>query len=203
MNNNNMDISKLMTALSNMDKKDLEKGVSQLNNILNSNDKQKIIEQLKNNMNKQQGGINMDGDMNDILQKFNNILEDKDMSNNLKNILNNFSSSNSSNNSSESTDNNSTNTNNINTDYNNDSSEKKSNNGIPEFDINTILKIKKIMDSLNTSNKDDPRANLLLSLKPYLNETKKDKIDNYVKFLQFAKIIEVMNPLGGDEVKDE
>ena len=80
----------------------------------------------------------MDGDMNDILQKFNNILEDKDMSNNLKNILNNFSSSNSSNNSSEST-----NTTNINTDYNNDSSEKKSNNGIPEFDINTILKIKK------------------------------------------------------------
>ena len=116
----------------------------------------------------------------------------------MKNILNNFSSSNSSNNSSEST-----NTTNINTDYNNDSSEKKSNNGIPEFDINTILKIKKIMDSLNTSNKDDPRANLLLSLKPYLNETKKDKIDNYVKFLQFAKIIEVMNPLGGDEVKDE
>ena len=52
MNNNNMDISKLMTALSNMDKKYLEKGVSQLNNILNSNDKQKIIEQLKNNMNK-------------------------------------------------------------------------------------------------------------------------------------------------------
>ena len=140
----------------------------------------------------------MDGDMNDILQKFNNILEDKDMSNNLKNILNNFSSSNTSTNSSEST-----NTTNINTDYNNDSSEKKSNNGIPEFDINTILKIKKIMDSLNTSNKDDPRANLLLSLKPYLNETKKDKIDNYVKFLQFAKIIEVMNPLGGDEVKDE
>lgn len=52
MNNNNMDISKLMTALSNMDKKDLEKGVSKLNNILNSNDKQKIIEQLKNNINK-------------------------------------------------------------------------------------------------------------------------------------------------------
>lgn len=140
----------------------------------------------------------MDGDMNDVFQKLNSILEDKDMSNNLKNILNNFSSSNTSNNSSEST-----NTTNINTDYNNDSSEKKSNNGIPEFDINTILKIKKIMDSLNTSNKDDPRANLLLSLKPYLNETKKDKIDNYVKFLQFAKIIEVMNPLGGDEVKDE
>ena len=33
-------------------KKDLEKGIAQLNNVLNSNDKQKIIEQLKNNMNK-------------------------------------------------------------------------------------------------------------------------------------------------------
>ena len=52
MNNNNMDISKLMNALSNMDKKELEKGIAQLNNVLNSNDKQKIIEQLKNNMNK-------------------------------------------------------------------------------------------------------------------------------------------------------
>ena len=52
MNNNNMDISKLMNAISNMDKKDLEKGIAQLNNVLNSNDKQKIIEQLKNNMNK-------------------------------------------------------------------------------------------------------------------------------------------------------
>lgn len=49
---NNMDISKLMNTLSKMDKKDLEKGLSQLNNVLNSNDKDKIIEQLKNNLNK-------------------------------------------------------------------------------------------------------------------------------------------------------
>ncbi len=52
MNNNNVDISKLMNTLSNMDKKDLENGLKQLNQVLNSGDKQKIIEQLKNNMNK-------------------------------------------------------------------------------------------------------------------------------------------------------
>ena len=52
MNNNNVDISQLMSALSKMDKKDLEKGMNQLNQILNSNDKQKIIDNLKNNMNK-------------------------------------------------------------------------------------------------------------------------------------------------------
>ena len=44
----------------------------------------------------------MDGDMNDIFQKLNSILEDKDMSNNLKNIMNNFSSSQTSNNTDES-----------------------------------------------------------------------------------------------------
>lgn len=51
MSNNNLDISKLMNTLSKMDKKDLEKGINQLNTILKSNDQQKIIDQLKNNMN--------------------------------------------------------------------------------------------------------------------------------------------------------
>ena len=44
--------------------------------------------------------------------------------------------------------------------------------------LNTILKIKKITDSINHDKKDDPRANLLRSLKPYLSDNKKDKIDN-------------------------
>lgn len=51
MSNNNLDISQLMNTLSKMDKKDLEKGINQLNTILKSNDQQKIIDQLKNNMN--------------------------------------------------------------------------------------------------------------------------------------------------------
>lgn len=144
----------------------------------------------------------MDGDMNDIFQKLNNILEDKDMSNNLKNILNNFSSSNESNNSSESSNNTQNSndskvSNNSNDSNNSDGSQKK-----PEFDINTILKIKTIMDSLN-NNADDPRSNLLLSLKPYLGETKKEKIDQYVKFLHFAKVLEILNPMGGDNSKNE
>ena len=105
-------------------------------------------------------------------------------------LLNNFSSSNESNNSSESSNNAG--------DSNNSDTSKK----IPEFDINTILKIKTIMDSLN-NNTDDPRSNLLLSLKPYLGETKKEKIDQYVKFLHFAKVLEILNPMGGDTSKNE
>ena len=51
-NLDNMDISKLMNTLSKMDKKDLENGIKQLNQVLSSGDNKKIIEQLKNNMNK-------------------------------------------------------------------------------------------------------------------------------------------------------
>lgn len=147
----------------------------------------------------------MDGDMNDIFQKLNTMLEDKDMSNNLKNILNNFSSSNESDNSSassnDSNDNNESH-NSHNSSNNTNKSDSNSSQGMPEFDINTILKIKSIMDSFN-KNKDDPRSNLLLSLKPYLAENKKEKIDQYVKFLQFAKVLEVLNPRGGDNLKNE
>ena len=136
----------------------------------------------------------MDGDMNDIFQKLNSILEDKDMSDNLKNILNNFSSSNNTENSSD---------NNSSENFNsNKKSDNNSSNVNFDFDINTILKIKNIMDSLN-NNSEDPRSNLLLSLKPYLGDSKKDKIDQYIKFLHLAKVLEVFNPIGGDIKKNE
>ena len=47
MNNMNMNI--LFNMLSKMDKKDLEKGIEQANKILNSKDKDEIINKLKNN----------------------------------------------------------------------------------------------------------------------------------------------------------
>ena len=51
-NSTNMDMSQLMNILSKMDKKDLENGMNKLNTILGTDDKTKIIDTLKNNMNK-------------------------------------------------------------------------------------------------------------------------------------------------------
>lgn len=51
------------------------------------------------------------------------------------------------------------------------------------------------------NNKDDPRANLLLSLKPYLKKDRKEKVDQYVKIFGMSKIIDVINPIGGDNTK--
>ena len=67
-----------------------------------------------------------------------------------------------------------------------------SNNGSFDFsqiDMNTILKMKSVMDKLNTSN--DPRSNLLYSLKPYLREEKRGKVDQYANLLNVAKIADI------------
>ena len=58
------------------------------------------------------------------------------------------------------------------------------------IDMNTILKMKSVMENLNTNN--DPRSNLLNSLKPYLRDSRKEKIDQYANLLNFAKIAELL-----------
>lgn len=50
MENNNMDMAKLMSLLSKVDKKDLQKGIEKANEIMNSKDKENIINELKKNL---------------------------------------------------------------------------------------------------------------------------------------------------------
>ena len=47
----NMNMNMLLNMLSKMDKKDLEKGIEQANQILNSKNKNEILDKLKNNGN--------------------------------------------------------------------------------------------------------------------------------------------------------
>lgn len=61
-------------------------------------------------------------------------------------------------------------------------------NGI---DMNTIMKMSSVIGKMNNS-KNDPRANLLNSLKPYLRDSKKGKLDNYMNLLNVTKIAEIM-----------
>ena len=68
--------------------------------------------------------------------------------------------------------------------FNNNNSE---NNFSSNIDMNTIFKIKQIMDGIN-NNKNNPRANLLLSLKPYLRPDRKQKVDQYIQFLLEDKL---------------
>lgn len=124
-----------------------------------------------------------EADMSNLMNQINSMLQNNEIPDDIKNMINNFKNSSSS-------------PKNEKDDKNSDTSGSSS----PEIDINTILKMKQIIDSMN-SNKDDPRANLLMSLKPYLKESRKHKVDQYVQFLKMEKMLEVLGPLGGEKKK--
>lgn len=58
-------------------------------------------------------------------------------------------------------------------------------------DMAAVMKIASAFNNAN-NNKNDPKANLLNSLKPYLRDEKKGKLDNYINLLNMGKIAEVL-----------
>lgn len=136
---------------------------------------------MSNNINDLFANLNVPDDVKQMINNgssndLNNLLSQvsPEMINNLSNILNSNTQT-SSQNSSNQNINNST----------------PNNNNNLNLDMNTIMKMKSIMENMN--NKNDPRANLLYSLKPYLRDSKKDKLDQYVNLLNVSKIAELMN----------
>jgi hypothetical protein len=61
-----------------------------------------------------------------------------------------------------------------------------------DLDIDTILKIKDILSKLNKT-QDSPRNQLLYSLKPYLKDDKKEKLDKYIRIANLLSIMENMD----------
>lgn len=110
----------------------------------------------------------MNEDLSSMFEKL-NINKDAispEMIDNIRNIFNNISSSSDSTGSSKS----------------------------PDIDMDTILKMKSIMDKINAKN-DKPSSKLLYDLKPFLNESKQSKIDKYVKM---DRMVELLPLIGGD-----
>ena len=60
-----------------------------------------------------------------------------------------------------------------------------------DFDLDTIIKFKKIFNQINSSN--SPRNNLLYSLKPFLREEKKQKLDQYIRIANLLSVLELIN----------
>ena len=82
----------------------------------------------------------------------------------------------------------------LNNNNNNNNSEPIEN---PSIDIDTIMKMKSIMDTLNTKN--DPRSNLLYSLKPYLRKSRQDKLDQYANLLKITQVTGLFKNEKGEE----
>ena len=74
---------------------------------------------------------------------------------------------------------------------NNNSSNTNNNFDFSNLDMDTIMKLSSAFGKMKNS-KNDPRANLINSLKPYLRDEKKGKIDQYMNLLNVSKIAEIM-----------
>lgn len=81
----------------------------------------------------------------------------------------------------------------------NTTSSQYSENSTPDFDLETILKMKSIIDRMNSKN-DDPRSKLLNSLRPFLKDSRKSKLDQYMQLMNMSKIIDVLPFIGGDNI---
>ena len=73
----------------------------------------------------------------------------------------------------------------------NNCNKSESNSHSFDFDINAILKMKSIMNKVNNTN--NPRNNLLYSLKPFLRDDKKEKLEQYIKISNILSIIELLD----------
>ena len=141
--------------------------------------------------------------MQDLIGKLNSFAKDNNITqdniNNLFNMLNNQNSQNEQTKTNSDIYNNHNNQNDNNNDdtYNNNSSF----NGVNNIDIETIIKMKSIIDKMNT--KDDPRSNLLKSLKPYLNDNRKSKVDQYIGLMNMSKVMDVFPFMNGGVKNDK
>ncbi len=116
--------------------------------------------------------------MSEIFSKFSNMVNEGNIPDEMKNILSSLS--------------------------NNYENQKEKNQNQTDgdglgIDMETILKMKQIMEKMKGQN--DPRSNLLLSLKPYLKESRKDKVDQYIKLFSMSKVMELFNNSGGESKK--
>ena len=84
---------------------------------------------------------------------------------------------------------------------NSNSNTNTQDNPSQNIDIETIMKMKSIIDKMNS--KDDPRSNLLKSLKPYLNDSRKSKVDQYIGLMNMSKVMDVFPFMNGDKSNDK
>ena len=128
--------------------------------------------------------IKVNEDMSNVMNQFSNILKEKNID--INQILNKVADS--------PTSNSNANTTNAQTSFNTVDTASNTSNDF-NLDIETILKIKNIMQQMNTKNV--PRNNLLNSLKPFLRKEKQEKLDEYIKYANLLNILELFNSNGG------
>ncbi len=139
-----------------------ENTMGKLQDMMKSGDLNNVISQIPPDMLQNFSSMMSNNSSSDNNEKSNGNGSNPDLNNVINNFMNNSNNNNG---------------NNSGFDFNN-------------IDINTIMKMKSIMEKMNTPNNG---TNLLKSLKPYLRDEKKDKVDQYANLLNMSKLTDFFN----------
>jgi len=69
--------------------------------------------------------------------------------------------------------------------------EERVNRNELEENLEMVRKVKAVMDRLNMAN--DPRVNLLMAIKPFLNNKRQKKLSNCINLLRVSKLVRLMD----------
>lgn len=78
----------------------------------------------------------------------------------------------------------------LNSNNQNTSQNQSASNPFMNLDLNTMMRFGKIISSMN---KEDPRKNLLLSLKPFLRNNRQKNVDTYIFVLGILNVLDSFN----------
>lgn len=178
-----------------MDDNDFANMFKKAQEMINNNQIPDELKGLVNNMksnNYSNGNIGRtnNNSSNNTMNKTDNY---SNTSNNYYNKYSNTYSRN--NNNAKNERNNTQNHNSYRTTENNNSSQSD----FPDIDMETMLKLQNIMSKLKSNNSNDDMSKLLLSLKPYLRNEKKEKVDEYIKLIKMGKMTQLFDSYGGDK----
>lgn len=129
-------------------------------------------------------------DMNNMIKKAQEMIQNNQIPDELKNMVANMQKN------SANTNNNYTQSSNYNR---NNSSNNNTNQDFPNIDVETMLRIQNIMSKMKSADSNDDMSKLLISLKPYLRDEKKGKIDEYIKLIRMGKMTQMFESFGGDK----
>ncbi len=175
---------------------------------MNDNDMANMIKKAQEMINNNQIPDELKSLVKNMQNNGTNNINNQNGHNNANNYNNNHSNYNSQNNYNKysSTYSQRGNNNNSNTSNNNHSnsqnSSQNSNEGsldFPNIDIETMMKLQGVMSKMKSFNNDDDMSKLLMSLKPYLRNEKKEKVDEYIKLIKMGKITQAFDLFGGDK----
>lgn len=139
-----------------------------------------------------------DNNLNDMIKKAQDMINNNQIPPELQSLVKNFNNVQNSNNQPNNTGGQGFNNqpNNFSTRENSsyNTSQSTSQSSMPNIDIDTLMKMQSIMSKMQNSS-DNDMSRLLSSLKPYLRDDKKGKVDEYMKLVKMGQMTKILENL--------